>query len=155
MHPTRCLNKKDLEGWPVGFEISEYGVIVNAVSLILPPLFSTVAKHFSSLHGSSRLLPRKITEKKYFVTATKVGTTNNFFVAATKTFAAATKRFVGRTKHFDVVTKYFCHLNFNKWFCWYKKPFFRVFLKIPLRLTISMESSRQDLANDIVVVGFI
>jgi len=35
-----------------------------------------------------------ITEKYGFVTATKLGTTNNFFVAATKNFAAATKRFV-------------------------------------------------------------
>jgi len=33
------------------------------------------------------------TEKKGFVTATKLGTTNNLFVAATKIFSAATKRF--------------------------------------------------------------
>jgi len=33
----------------------------------------------------------------YFVTATKLGTTNKCFVAATKHFAAATKRFVDRT----------------------------------------------------------
>jgi len=31
--------------------------------------------------------------------ATKLGTTNKIFVAATKKFAAATKRFVDRTKH--------------------------------------------------------
>jgi len=37
------------------------------------------------------------TEKNSFVTAAKVGTTNNFFVAATKNFAAATKRLVERT----------------------------------------------------------
>jgi len=37
------------------------------------------------------------TEKNGFITATKLGTTNNFFVAATKNFAAATKRFVDRT----------------------------------------------------------
>jgi len=37
------------------------------------------------------------TGKNGFVTATKLGTTNNFFVAATKNFAAATKRFVDRT----------------------------------------------------------
>jgi len=43
-----------------------------------------------------------------FVTATKLGTRNKYFVAATKTFAAATERFVDRTKHFVVVTKYFC-----------------------------------------------
>jgi len=45
--------------------------------------------------------------------ATKLGTTNKYFVAATKNFAAATKRFVNRTKHF-VVTKYFCYPCFNK-----------------------------------------
>ena len=54
------------------------------------------------------------TEKNGFVTATKFGTTNKFFVVATKNFAAATKRFVGRTKHFVVVTKYFCCPYFNK-----------------------------------------
>jgi len=60
----------------------------------------------------SRTFPRKTqrdrTEKNGFVTATKLGTTNTFFVAATKNFAAATKRFVERTKHSVVVTKYFC-----------------------------------------------
>jgi len=45
--------------------------------------------------------------------ATKLGTTNKFFVAATKNFAAATKRFVDRAKHV-VVTKYFCYPYFNK-----------------------------------------
>jgi len=35
--------------------------------------------------------------KKGFVTATKLGTTDKIFVAATKTFAEATKRFVDRT----------------------------------------------------------
>jgi len=55
-----------------------------------------------------------ITEKNGFVTATKLGTTNTFFVAATKNFAAATKRFVDRTKHFVVVTKYFCYPYINK-----------------------------------------
>jgi len=35
--------------------------------------------------------------KNGFDTATKLGTTDNFFVAATKNFAAATKRFVNRT----------------------------------------------------------
>jgi len=49
-----------------------------------------------------------------FFSATKLGTTNNFFVAATKNFAAATKRFVDRTKHFAVVTKHFCYPYFNK-----------------------------------------
>jgi len=36
-------------------------------------------------------------KKNGFVTATKLGTTNKFFVAATKNFAAATKRFVVST----------------------------------------------------------
>ena len=45
--------------------------------------------------------------KNGFVTATKLGTTNEFFVASTKNLAAANRRFVDRTKHFDV-TKYFC-----------------------------------------------
>jgi len=52
--------------------------------------------------------------KKGFVTATKLGTTIKFFVAATKNFTAATKRFVDRTKKFIVVTKYFCYPYFNK-----------------------------------------
>jgi len=52
--------------------------------------------------------------KNGFVTATKLGTTNRFFVAATKNLTAATKRFVNRTKNFVVVTKYFCYPNFNK-----------------------------------------
>jgi len=52
--------------------------------------------------------------KNCFVTATKLGTTNDFFVASTKNVAAATKRFVDRTKQFVVVTKYFCHPFFNK-----------------------------------------
>jgi len=56
-----------------------------------------------------------LTEKKNgFVTATKLGTTNKFFVAATKNFAASTKRFVYRTIIFVVVTKYFCHSYFKK-----------------------------------------
>jgi len=53
------------------------------------------------------------TEKNGFVTATKLGTTNIFFVAATKNLAAATKPFVDRTNHFDV-TKYCCYPYFNK-----------------------------------------
>ena len=53
-------------------------------------------------------------EKNGFVTATKLGTTNKIFVAATKNFVAATKRFVDRTKHFVVVTKHFCYPYFNK-----------------------------------------
>jgi len=52
--------------------------------------------------------------KNGFVTATKLGTSNEFIVASTKIFAAATKRFVDRTKHLVVVTKYFCYPYFNK-----------------------------------------
>jgi len=52
--------------------------------------------------------------KNDFVPATKLGTTNIFFAAASKNFAAATKRFVGRTKHFVVLTKCFCYPYFNK-----------------------------------------
>jgi len=51
--------------------------------------------------------------KNGFVTATKLGITNKFFVASTKSFAASTKRFVDRTKHFVVVTKYVCYPYFN------------------------------------------
>jgi len=54
------------------------------------------------------------TEKNGFGTATKLGTTNKIFVAATKNCAAATKRFVDRTKHFVVVTKCFCYSYFDK-----------------------------------------
>jgi len=66
----------------------------------------------------------KNTEKNGFVTATKLGTTNEFFVASTKNFAAATKRFVDRTKHFVVETKYFCYPYLNKSLCWHNKTFF-------------------------------
>jgi len=58
--------------------------------------------------------PLSARKKNGFVTATKLGTTNEFFVASTQNFAAATKRFVDRTKHFVVVTKYFCYPYFNK-----------------------------------------
>jgi len=53
------------------------------------------------------ILNSEYTEKNSFVTATELGTTNNFF-------SAATKRFVDRTKHFVVVTKYFCYPYFKK-----------------------------------------
>jgi len=59
-------------------------------------------------------LLRRYTEKNGFVTAKKLGTTKNFFVAATKNFAAATKRFSDKTKHFVVVTKYFWYPYFKK-----------------------------------------
>jgi len=56
--------------------------------------------------------------KNGLVTATKLGATNEVFVASTKKFAAATKRFVDRTQHYVVVTKYFCYPYFNKGLCW-------------------------------------
>jgi len=65
----------------------------------------------AELNGASRPTLHGING---FVTATKLGTTNEFFVASTKTFAAATKRFVDTTEHFVVVTKYFCYPYFNK-----------------------------------------
>jgi len=46
-----------------------------------------------------------LTEKNGFVTATKLGTTDKSFAAATKNFATATKRFV--ENYFVVVTKCF------------------------------------------------
>ena len=46
----------------------------------------------------------KITGKNGFGSATKLGTTNKIFVAATQNSATATKRFVDKTKHFVVVT---------------------------------------------------
>ena len=66
--------------------------------------------------------------KNGFVTATKLGTTDKIFVAATKNFAAAPKRFVDRTKPFAVVTKCFCYPYFNKMiFLVYQNLFSRVF----------------------------
>jgi len=67
--------------------------------------------HLKSPYAVHYFYTRK---KNGFVTATKLGTTNNFFVAATKNFAARNKRFVDRTKHFVVVTKYLCYPYFNK-----------------------------------------
>jgi len=48
------------------------------------------------LHFQDRLIKshcENLQGKNSFVTATKLGTTNQFFVAASKNFAAATKRF--------------------------------------------------------------
>jgi len=63
------------------------------------------------------------TEENAFVPATKLGTTNNFFVAATKHFAAGTKRFVERTKHFVVVTIFFVVPILTNYFLGITKPF--------------------------------
>ena len=78
------------------------------------------------IRSQVNVTPTFYTEKNGFVTATKLGTRNEFFVASTKYFAAATKRFVDRTKHFVVVTNIFCYPYFNKWLCWYNKTFFSV-----------------------------
>jgi len=68
---------------------------------------------YSQINNCANRLHFFPTCRNGFVAATKLGTTNNFFVPATKNFAAATKRFVDRTKHF-VVTKYFCYPYFKK-----------------------------------------
>ena len=73
-----------------------------------PLLVSAVLSNFS------RQMTVCFTGKNGFVTAAKLGTTDNFFVAATKIFAAATKRFVDRIKHFVVVTKCFCYPYLKK-----------------------------------------
>jgi len=78
----------------------------------------------------------EIARKKYgFVMATKLGTTNKFFVAAAKNFAAATKRFVDRTKHFFCNKTFFVIPILTNDFVGITKPFlpcgFRAF-KYPL-----------------------
>jgi len=85
--------------------------------LCLHDLFSLSPKVRFLARSGPPLVIRSIptyTQKNGFVTATKLGTTNEFFVNSTKHFAAATKRFVDRTKHLVVVTKYFCYPYFNK-----------------------------------------
>ena len=84
-------------------------------------------------------------KKNGLVTATKLGTTNNFFVAATKNFAAVTKRFVDRTKYFVVVTKYFCYPYFNKWFCWHNQTLYTVW--ITMKATFRRNLVNKETAN--------
>jgi len=72
-----------------------YDTNLSGVTIVLVAFALSLRINPKSLH-----LCEGLTEKNGFVTATKLGTTNKFFVAATKNFAAATKRFV-------VVTKYF------------------------------------------------
>ena len=69
--------------------------------------------YLQARRGVRRLKTHLAHRKIGFVTATKLGTTDKIFVAATKNFAAVTKRFVDRTKNFVVVTKYF-YPYFNK-----------------------------------------
>jgi len=97
------------------------------------PSFVAVIKPFFSVHGNTNPLVLVVpyvqdvyehfqelvhiclyTGKNGFVTAAILGTTNNYFVAATKNFAAKTKRFVDRTKRLVVVTYFFCYPYFNK-----------------------------------------
>jgi len=103
------------------------GLARTSVNIQNTPINSSTK--YSESSPEKRLLARSIgsiTEKNGFVTATKLGTTNEFLVASAKNFAAATKRFVDRTKHFVVVTKYFCYPYFNNW---YNKIFFPVILE--------------------------
>jgi len=53
----------------------------------------TETKEKISILFSGQFLFHSFTKKNGFVTATKLGTTNKTFVAATKHFAAGTKRF--------------------------------------------------------------
>jgi len=87
---------------------------------------------YTHIQSSFANFSRNITGKKNgIVTATKLGTINNFFCCyGTKNFAAATKCFVDRTKHLVVVTKYSCYPYFNKLFCWYNKTFSTVLLRL-------------------------
>ena len=100
-------------------------ILVAATKILsFVPNFVAVTKPFFPCGGLSRaaangygihclptrrvaLVSLSTREKNVFVTATKLGTTNTFFVPATKNFAAATKRFDDRTKHFVVVTIFF------------------------------------------------
>jgi len=82
----------------------------GGIGLKIPPMFK-ITSIGSALKFDSIT---KCTRKKGFVTATKLGTTDKNFVAATKHFATATKRFVDRTKHFVVVAKWFFYPYFSR-----------------------------------------
>jgi len=77
------------------------------------------------------------TKKNDFVTAAKFGTTNNFFVPATKNFAGATKRFV-------VVTKYFVVPILTNDFVGVTKPFTPCDLLLLNYLKVSRVSETTD-----------
>jgi len=81
------------------------------LTISLNPTLYRFESNVNGTFSSTKIIPTR--KKNGFVTATKLGTTNTFFVAATKNFAATAKRFVDRTKYFVVVTKYFCYLYFN------------------------------------------
>jgi len=83
--------------------------VISLARLLSLPLEVDSLALFSHFSLTFQNFKHTYTEKSGFVTATKLGTVNKFFVAAAKNFAAATKRFVDRTKHFVVVTKYFCY----------------------------------------------
>jgi len=66
------------------------------------------------------------TEKNGFVTATKLGTTNEFFVASTKNFAAATKRLLIELSILLLQQNIFVTFILTDDFAGITKPFFRV-----------------------------
>jgi len=99
----------------VGYVRSSLPVLMHVGSIEKPFLILLFLDYVARFESRSKLLlVRKEHGKHGFVTATKLGTSNTFFVAGTKSFAAATKRFVDGTKHFVIVTKYFCYPSFNK-----------------------------------------
>jgi len=102
-------------------------VIIVTIWIVISTILVCLGCINKTFCWGNNVRAQNIHGKNGFVKATKIGTTNKFFVAATKSFAAATKRFVDRTKHFVVVTKYFCYPYFNKWFCWYNKTFYTVY----------------------------
>jgi len=101
INSTCCINNS-LDATASIFFVSSFGCRCIAYRLGGQDIGCASLQCQLDLHG-----------KNGFVTATKLGTTHDFFVASTKNFAAATKRFVDRTKHF-VVTKYSCYPYFNK-----------------------------------------
>jgi len=99
---------------PQTLKLTYLNLVYLSWAIVITVLLIDFIQKFN-LHGKNR-----------FVTATKLGTRNEFFVASTKNFAAATKRIVVRTKHFVLVTKYFCYPYYNKMTVGITKPFFRV-----------------------------
>jgi len=105
---TDCLLFKKERICQAHYSLNYLALILTAVSLDFGTRSNHKTRHFvtqnlNQNHG-----------KKFLLRQQKLGTTNIFFVAATKNFAAATKSFVVRTKHFVVVTKYFCYPYFSK-----------------------------------------
>ena len=65
-------------------------------------------------------------KKNGFVTATKLGTTNNFLLLLQPKILPQQPNGLLIEPNILVLTKYFCYPYFNKWFCWYNKTFFSV-----------------------------